>query len=162
MNGTNMTIKTRLTLANVPLEFVESETILPSMNDPQKQGSAITYFRRYALQSLLALEAEDDDANLAVGHSQSAYKPRGEAQTQKTTPSTPKIVSGPLCHCGEPAKLLAVKKAGPNMGREFYACPKPKASQCDFFEWSKNIDEPLNIEGDKYLDYDRETGALLP
>lgn len=33
--------------------------------DPQKQGSAITYFRRYALQSLLALEAEDDDANTA-------------------------------------------------------------------------------------------------
>lgn len=38
---------------------------LPEMSDPQKAGSAITYFRRYALQSLLALEAEDDDANLA-------------------------------------------------------------------------------------------------
>lgn len=35
--------------------------------DPQKQGSAITYFRRYALQSLLALEAEDDDGNIASG-----------------------------------------------------------------------------------------------
>ena len=35
--------------------------------DPQKQGSAITYFRRYALQSLLALEAEDDDANAVSG-----------------------------------------------------------------------------------------------
>lgn len=38
---------------------------LPEITDPQKAGSAITYFRRYALQSLLALEAEDDDANLA-------------------------------------------------------------------------------------------------
>jgi hypothetical protein len=38
---------------------------LPDIQDPQKAGSAITYFRRYALQSLLALEAEDDDANLA-------------------------------------------------------------------------------------------------
>lgn len=36
-------------------------TPLPECVDAQKYGSAITYFRRYALQSLLALEAEDDD-----------------------------------------------------------------------------------------------------
>lgn len=34
--------------------------------DPQKTGSAITYYRRYALQSLLALEAEDDDGNVTI------------------------------------------------------------------------------------------------
>lgn len=39
---------------------------LPDCPDAQKYGSAITYFRRYALQSLLALEAEDDDANVAA------------------------------------------------------------------------------------------------
>lgn len=33
--------------------------------DPQKMGSAITYYRRYALQSLFLLRAEDDDANVA-------------------------------------------------------------------------------------------------
>tara|TARA_R110000868_G_C10972640_1_gene770706 strand:+ start:33060 stop:33689 length:630 start_codon:yes stop_codon:yes gene_type:complete len=31
----------------------------------QEMGSAITYYRRYALQSLLSLEAEDDDGNKA-------------------------------------------------------------------------------------------------
>ena len=36
-------------------------------NDPQKVGSAITYYRRYALQSCLFLEAEDDDGNKASG-----------------------------------------------------------------------------------------------
>jgi len=36
-------------------------------NDPQKVGSAITYYRRYALQSFLFLEAEDDDGNKASG-----------------------------------------------------------------------------------------------
>jgi hypothetical protein len=46
---------------------------LPELADAQKAGSAITYFRRYALQSLLALEAEDDDAKevhdgVAVAH----------------------------------------------------------------------------------------------
>ena len=46
-------------------EFIESEIKLPEINDPQKLGSAITYFRRYTLQSLLALQAEDDDGNKA-------------------------------------------------------------------------------------------------
>ena len=34
--------------------------------DPQKLGSEITYYRRYTLQSLLGLQAEDDDANMTV------------------------------------------------------------------------------------------------
>lgn len=34
---------------------------LPEITKPQDMGSAITYYRRYSLQSLFALEAEDDD-----------------------------------------------------------------------------------------------------
>ncbi len=48
-------------------EHIASSCVLPQIEDPQKMGSAITYFRRYSLQSLLALEAEDDDANVASG-----------------------------------------------------------------------------------------------
>lgn len=44
-------------------EKVESFMMLPSIQDPQKLGGAITYFRRYSLQSLLCLQAEDDDGN---------------------------------------------------------------------------------------------------
>jgi hypothetical protein len=44
---------------------IESSIMLPVLSDPQKLGSAITYFRRYTLQSLLSLQAEDDDANKA-------------------------------------------------------------------------------------------------
>jgi len=40
-------------------------TILPENSDPQKMGSIITYYRRYAIQSLLFLQAEDDDGNIA-------------------------------------------------------------------------------------------------
>lgn len=47
---------------------IESNVFLPEMSDPQKTGSAITYFRRYSLQTLLALEAEDDDGNVASGN----------------------------------------------------------------------------------------------
>lgn len=38
---------------------------LPDISDPQKLGSCITYFRRYTLVSLLGLQADDDDGNLA-------------------------------------------------------------------------------------------------
>lgn len=46
--------------------ILSSAMLLPEMDDPQKMGSAITYYRRYTLQSLLALQAEDDDANATV------------------------------------------------------------------------------------------------
>ena len=46
-------------------ESVTSEMHLPNITDPQKIGSAITYYRRYTLESLLGLKAEDDDGNSA-------------------------------------------------------------------------------------------------
>jgi hypothetical protein len=46
-------------------EKLEASLRLPEIQDPQKIGSAITYYRRYTLTSLLALAAEDDDANVA-------------------------------------------------------------------------------------------------
>lgn len=44
-------------------EATVSSIILPDLQDPQKLGAVISYFRRYSLQSLLFLEAEDTDAN---------------------------------------------------------------------------------------------------
>ena len=46
-------------------DSVESSLLLPINLDAQKIGSAITYYRRYTLQSLLGLQAEDDDGNNA-------------------------------------------------------------------------------------------------
>jgi hypothetical protein len=46
-------------------EICESCMKLPEITDPQKIGSAVTYYRRYTLQSLLCLQAVDDDANLS-------------------------------------------------------------------------------------------------
>jgi len=45
--------------------YLSSEMELTNITDPQKRGSEITYYRRYTLTSLLGLQAEDDDANLA-------------------------------------------------------------------------------------------------
>ena len=55
---------------------VSSEIELPNIQDPQKLGSAITYFRRYTLQSLLGLQAEDDDANIASSYVKNTPKPK--------------------------------------------------------------------------------------
>jgi len=56
--------KVETIIADVDTENeIKSELQLPELNDPQKLGSAITYYRRYTLASLLALQAEDDDAN---------------------------------------------------------------------------------------------------
>ena len=46
-------------------EKVKSEITLPQLNDPQKLGSCVSYYRRYTAQSLICLQSTDDDANLA-------------------------------------------------------------------------------------------------
>lgn len=48
----------------------------PLKSDPQGIGSAITYARRYALQSLLGMNAEDDDGAAASGTTAPAFKPK--------------------------------------------------------------------------------------
>ena len=46
-------------------DMIESCIDLPTGIDPQKMGSAITYYRRYTLQSILSLQAVDDDGHSA-------------------------------------------------------------------------------------------------
>jgi hypothetical protein len=48
-------------------EAIESFTkiLCKAQNDPQAYGSGVTYARRYGLQSLLSIGADDDDGNAA-------------------------------------------------------------------------------------------------
>jgi hypothetical protein len=55
--------------------MVESCMELPQGLNPQQQGSAITYYRRYTLQSTLSLQSVDDDG----------------AAASKSTPTKPPI-----------------------------------------------------------------------
>ncbi|XP_005397152.1 PREDICTED: protein ZGRF1 isoform X1 [Chinchilla lanigera] len=45
----------------------------------------------------------------------------------------------PCCHHRQPATLVMAKKEGPNKGRLFYACDRPKAEQCKFFKWLEEM-----------------------
>ena len=47
-------------------DAISETTVIPEDPNPQKMGSSITYFRRYALQSMLCLQAADDDGNTAA------------------------------------------------------------------------------------------------
>lgn len=56
----------RLAIETIIIDADTGETMkftapLPHTEDPQKAGAAITYFRRYALTSLLLIEGEEDN-----------------------------------------------------------------------------------------------------
>lgn len=58
-------------------EVLESftEIIYSKMNDAHAQGSGITYARRYGLQSLVCVGADDDDGNNASALTKEQIKP---------------------------------------------------------------------------------------
>ena len=44
-----------------------------------------------------------------------------------------------VCNCGTEAVQRTVQKEGPNKGRQFFTCCKPRDDQCGFFEWADNV-----------------------
>jgi hypothetical protein len=70
-------------------EVNESSLKLPELNDPQKIGSCITFYRRYALQSQLGIQAEDDDGNKASGKTSPGNK-SDQPKKDWLNPGTPK------------------------------------------------------------------------
>ena len=48
----------------------DTEILFTKQNDPQAQGSGISYARRYGLQSLVCVGADDDDGNEAASTKQ--------------------------------------------------------------------------------------------
>ncbi len=78
-NGQFNIVETSISHTETSETIVASLTVPAGITDPQKLGSAITYFRRYTLQSLLGLQTQDDDGNLASGK-------------KKTTKAKPKAI----------------------------------------------------------------------
>lgn len=74
-------------------DVVCSSMNLPEMGDPQKMGSAVTYYRRYTLTSLLSLQAEDDDGNQASNKSVKAPAKKNQVP-ENQEPQDPKFDNG--------------------------------------------------------------------
>ena len=50
----------------------------------------------------------------------------------------------PDCQCGVPCKEKTVRKEGPNKGKTFWACRRPKqAAPCGFFQWRTGMRKPV-------------------
>ncbi len=65
---------------------------LPVLEDPQKMGSTITYYRRYTLTSLLAIQGEeDDDGNIAGGKTESRVI-KNTGSVRKATPAQIELI----------------------------------------------------------------------
>ncbi|HJQ66370.1 MAG TPA: ERF family protein [Gemmatimonadales bacterium] len=66
-------------------QWIGSRTVVPvSKKDAQGYGSAFTYARRYGLQAIAGLEAEDDDGNAAA-----SAKPSARAARRPDPPPPP-------------------------------------------------------------------------
>ena len=88
-------------------QFIRGRLLLPpAKSDVQGCGSTLTYCRRYTLQAVLGLAADDDDD--------------GNAASQPAAPrATPAASSGPPCpKCKTPMKKRKGKDG------EFWGCPK--------------------------------------
>lgn len=102
----------RTLLLHLSGEFLASDTevILSKQNDPQANGSGISYARRYGLQSFLNIGAVDDDGEAAMGRytKQKGNVDDGDIIIPSTkhvssavsVQSTPKVLSG----AGKPQK----------------------------------------------------------
>jgi len=64
-------------------EKLESTAVITELNDAQKMGGSITYFRRYSLISMLGFGAEDDDGNVASGKKTSKAAPAKKKVTAR-------------------------------------------------------------------------------
>lgn len=78
-------------------EVMESEMILPVVQDPQKYGSLITYYKRYQLQAMLGISTadEDDDANYASNKAPS--KPNSNFKSEPPSEAQLKAISA-ICN----------------------------------------------------------------
>jgi hypothetical protein len=68
-------------------EFISGvyEVVVGKQNDPQALGAAISYSRRYGLQSMVNVGAEDDDAESAMGRNvKTSSKKEEPVLTNKT------------------------------------------------------------------------------
>lgn len=89
-------------LLHVSGEWLQTSLTMPAETNPQKLGSIVTYFRRYALAAIVGAvsEGEDDDGNAASHPPARQPAPHPTNRPTTTAPAAPVPASG-----GSPASL---------------------------------------------------------
>ena len=75
--------------------IADTQRLLLVKADPQGQGSAITYARRYGLMAMIGLVADDDDDAQAAMARPDASQERPAARTPRAAPERPVGQTGP-------------------------------------------------------------------
>ena len=98
-------------------ESIEYTTVFPDLPKPaegkksnpfQDMGSAITYYRRYALISILGLEAEDTDGNITSSQPSAPKKEQPKAQPTAQSKQAGSAKEIPTCSiCEKPMRQQA-------------------------------------------------------
>jgi len=136
-NEGRISVKTRIIHSSG--QWIESDTVLPpTKNDAQGYGSAITYARRYGLQSLAGVPSVDDDGNAAVEH-----------QAESVVLDTEMLEKIRTIESGE--ELKAMFKSLPEKVAQAYLKP--------FRDARSRIEHDKDVKLAKYLEEDKAKKA---
>lgn len=112
-----------------------TEIIYSKQNDAQSQGSGITYARRYGLQSLVNVGAEDDDGNKA-----------SKVNEVKITPTQISIIEGLLQNAS------IAEQTKDRIGKEINIMTENRAYECISYLEANQVD-PI-MAGNNYTQTD--------
>lgn len=105
-DGHNVSVTTLF--AHVSGEWIQGHLVLaPIKPDPQAAGSAITYARRYSLQAMCNLAAEDDDGNAAVKARLEPVAPRTARPAASPPPNPQRVRAAELLDALPPDRRMA-------------------------------------------------------
>lgn len=119
-------------------------------NDPQAQGSAITYAKRYALMAAIGMVADEDDDAEKASNEQPNKLASGPANGQRS-PSTERAACK---NCGSEHTMVALTKADNprNPNRPYWRCLDCPPAK-NFSHWVSNAErEVLAPQGEINLD----------
>jgi hypothetical protein len=83
INGKNY-VRTVLVHESGEYVYGLTEIKVQKQNDPQAEGSGISYARRYGLQAIITMAATDDDGEAAVGRDLGRSETKSEMKTDVT------------------------------------------------------------------------------
>jgi hypothetical protein len=114
LDGDTITVTTVLIHADSG-ESLQSTCGTKAKPDAQGTGSAITYLRRYSLQSILGLPVEDDDGEAAVGRSkaQQSQVQQSQRNVPIARPAAETVPTAPVPAAKSPAVQIQEKTGMP-------------------------------------------------
>ncbi|KAG8230661.1 hypothetical protein J437_LFUL010680 [Ladona fulva] len=108
----------------------------PSQNISSQRSSSVSSVPNQTRDSGYQSNNSSRRMSLDIPNSQSFGGNSVNARGNLREPSDE--ASSVLCHCGQNALKLTVRKVGPNTGRQFYKCQE---NQCDFFLWASDNED---------------------